>query len=243
MEPGILREHSPSAVNSDTISKHGTELPEVQDSNYPQKPVFFNYHEFSETYYIDLSLPCNQIEHSEAYGLCITHFPNIYAPMGSKVFEDTRIVRIPRRYETTLEYPDFSTCLPGLEPAALINEQEGRTRFVPHGIFDNRELFGYSSVSPLSDFFTETEFEEIITSINENMCKASRIYSWFNLLTLVADMLTLGLWHWLSARYITPDPMQEVEDHIAKLNELPAFKKRNIKILSPRRSGYLSVCA
>lgn len=243
MEVGVSQDHPLSSLNSDLISKHATEMPEamVGEPASIHRPVFFNYHEYAERYYIDLLSPTQYSEHSEDYGLCITHFPNIYFPKGSKEFSDTRIVRIPRRFDTTLDCPCFSTYLPGSEPAALINETD-QDKFVPHGFYDNDQVFGFSSISPLNEFLTQSEFEEIVAPINNLLRKGSNTYSLFNIIGLLADALTLGLWDWVLAKYVVRDPMYEVEDYVVKLNQTSMFTERQIKIHSPRTSGYLSVC-
>lgn len=250
MESETLQDKPLSTLNSGTISKYATEIPEgeVKNAALPdhheeavwQRPMYFNYHEFLESYYADIGLPNELVEHSEENSLCITHFPNVYVSKNSKEFETTRIVRVPRRFESTVDYPCFSTSLPGLEPAALVNDLDGKN-FVPHGIYDNGQLFGYSSVSPLSQFLTQEEFENLVNPINDLMRRACRSFSWLNILEYVLEIVTLGAYH-LLCKYIFHNPLFKVEEHILYINETPTLKKNGIKIISPRRSGYLSVC-
>lgn len=249
MESETLQDKPPSTLNSGTISKNAT-IPEggvknaaLKDAHKEalcQRPMFFNYHEFTESYYADIGTPNELVEHSEEKSLCITHFPNVYVSKNSQEFETTRIVRIPRRFESSVEYPCFSTSLPGLEPAALVNDLDGKN-FVPHGIYDNGQLFGYSSVSPLSQFLTQQEFEDIVSPINELMRKAYKTYTWLNILEFILEIITLGMYH-LLCKYIFHNPLLKVEEHVLYINETTTLQKNGIKIISPRRSGYLSVC-
>ncbi|QLQ80861.1 hypothetical protein HG537_0E02160 [Torulaspora globosa] len=205
-----------------------------------QGPLFFNYHEFAETFYIDIQSDGQFHEHDEDHCIYMTHFPNIYVPQDSQEFNTTRIVRIPRRFDTTLETLCFSTCLPGTEPAAFINPEDAQ-RFVARGIYDNGQLFGRSSTSPLSQYLSQYEFEQIITPINEILSQTTATFTWYNLIDLLLDILTLGVWHLIS-RYLVADPLLRLETYVAEVNELPLLRDNKIKIISPRRSGYLSVC-
>lgn len=201
-------------------------------------PIFFNYHEFAENYYADLDAPQDLKEHDEEHGLCITHFPNVYVPGNSPEFQTTRIVRVPRRFESTLDCPVMSTLLPGVEPGAI----SGDINFQPHGYFDDDcQLFGYSSVSPLSGLLRQEKFEEVVSTINNYLQSAFYIYSWFNLMDFFLEVVSLGLWR-LVSKHIIKHPLLYLEDYVDQVNESEEFKERGVKIISPRRSGYLSVC-
>lgn len=227
---------SPNHSETDGTAASGA----TADNQVTQGPLFFNYHEFAETFYVDIGSDGQFHEHDEDHRIYMTHFPNIYVPQDSEELKTTRIVRIPRRFDTTVETLCFSTCLPGSEPAAFINPQEGQ-RFVPHGIYDNGQLFGRSSVSPLSQYFTQSDFEQIMTPINKILSEATATFTWYNIIDLILDVLTLGSWHLIS-KYSMADPLLRLESYVAEVNELPLLKNNKIKIISPRRSGYLSVC-
>ena len=131
-------------------------------------PLFFNYHEFQETYYIEAgSIDQGAKEHDQEHALVITHFPNIYASLDSTEWETTRIVRISRAYDKRVNYPCFSEYIPGSEPAAIVNDTT-KDKFVCQGkVPRDGQWYGYSSVSPLSLYFTPTQFQEIISKINQ----------------------------------------------------------------------------
>lgn len=204
------------------------------------KALFFNYHEYTERYYADIDDPNQYREHTEDESISITHFPNVYAPRNSVEFMNTRLVRIPRRFESTLDTPYFSTQLPGHEPAAIRNNADGNN-FVPHGIFDDGNVFGYSSISPLSMYITEDEFDEIMNNVNKLLKKGYETFSWINLIDIVIGVLTLGLWTWLSHYVLHRGSITTLENYIAELNGTELFQQNKIQIISPRKSGYLSL--
>ncbi|CCE66280.1 hypothetical protein TPHA_0P01220 [Tetrapisispora phaffii CBS 4417] len=205
-----------------------------------QRPLFFNYHEYTETYYADIGDVIEYQGHDADHELCITHFPNIYVPLDSEKFRTTRIVRIPRSFESSLEYPQFSAFLPGSESAAVTYGADGLD-FVQHGYFDDQnQIFGYSSVSPLSDYLTEEEFNRIIIDINTIIRESFQVSSAYNISDLILELLTLTMWKWIS-KYVYPHPLLKVEEYIERVNESRAFKEKNIKMISLRESGFLSL--
>lgn len=223
----------------DTISQSGTEVPE-EGLEEPQEraPIFFNYHEFGERYYVDIDAGYQLEEHDEDHGICVTHYPNVYVPRGSTEFETTRIVRVPRRFEDTLNCPCFSTVIPGMEPGAIV----GEPIFQAHGVFDeDGQLFGYSSASPLAELISLERFQEIVITINGYLEDAFYIYSWFNLVNFVLEVLSLGLWYPV-ATYFWKHPLLHLEDYVQRINQDEEFIEKGMKIISPRKSGYLSVC-
>ncbi|CCK67837.1 Shr5p KNAG_0A01480 [Huiozyma naganishii CBS 8797] len=221
------------AVSESTTSKVAEE-----DSS---EPLFFNYHEFVETFYGNLDTPNGRCEHSESQSITITHFPNPYCAIDSLEFQTTRVVRIPRRFETTLEYPCFSTMLPGNEPAAIVDATDGK-EFVPHGVYDDGQLFGYSSVSPLSLYFTQEEFEVIVTQVNRYIAKSFRASSPYNVFDIAVGILTLGLWSLLSHWHeLQPVSLKKLDRYILHLNSSTKFSSQGISIINPKRSGFLSL--
>ncbi|CAR26815.1 ZYRO0C02156p [Zygosaccharomyces rouxii] len=228
--------NSVGTVISGSGSRSGTEVPE--QALQERAPIFFNYHEFGERYYADVDARNQLREHDEDHGICMTHFPNVYVARGSPEFETTRIVRVPRRFEVTLDCPYFSTAMPGMEPGAITGEPV----FQPFGIFDeDGQLFGYSSASPLARVLSVEKFQEIVITINSYLQNAFYTYSWFNLIDLLLEALSLGLWHPVS-KYLWRHPLVHLEDYVQQVNQEQEFKEKGVKIISPRRSGYLSVC-
>ncbi|SCU97340.1 LAME_0F19350g1_1 [Lachancea meyersii CBS 8951] len=203
-----------------------------------KQALFFNYHEFSVTRYIDIG-DTQETEHTDDQALCITHFPNVYCALGSLQFRETRLVRIPRRFEFHVDIPEFSTQLPGQEPAALVNSATNK-RFVARGIYQG-QVYGLSSVSPLSGHLSDAEFQEIVETVNAFLRQAYTCTSKQNFVNAVLDTLTFHLWNVMAIRMFK-SPLLALEDYVRVLNASPWFYERKLRLISPRRSGYLSVC-
>ncbi|SCU86853.1 LADA_0E00650g1_1 [Lachancea dasiensis] len=201
-------------------------------------PLFFNYHEFSVTRYFDLETQLMS-DHPQDLALCITHFPNVYTAMDSQQYFETRLVRIPRRFDVHVDVPSFSTQLPGQEPAALVGSHGG-DRFVPRGVYQN-QAFGLWSVSPLSNYMTSAEFREVVDTVNNYLLRAYSTDSWWNLASAILDTLTFHMWNSIAIR-VFRSPLQDLENYVETLNESASFKEKKLRLISPRRSGYLSVC-
>ncbi|CAI4036215.1 hypothetical protein SMKI_15G0530 [Saccharomyces mikatae IFO 1815] len=215
-----------------------------------ERALFFNYHEFSYSFYEDLgSKNAKPTEHDEDHKLCITHFPNVYAARGSSEFQVTRVVRVPRRFDesrSSLDTPQFSTQLPGDEPAAIVGDDE-RSGFVGFGRYDTGgHVFGCSSVSPLSDHLSAAEFAEIVCRVNEFLLREEGcVYGWRNMCCLVLDILTGGLWSWVLGPLLSRPVFQEslvLEQYVAQLNSPGGLLyERGVRLVLPRRSGCLSL--
>lgn len=210
--------------------------------------LFFNYHEYSIKLY---SLIGSSTIDSHPNPLIATHFPNIHALNNSEQFKKTRIVRIPRCYTGNgIIYPQFSTVLPGYEEAAINYEESNgngdednssnnfekhEKRFIIKGSYEG-QLYGWNSVSPLSNYLTNEEFHEIMTNINDLLAKGNNPFTIWNIIDYILGLLTF----WLISLVIKPRSkkhLQELEDYIKETNT----KLKNVKIISPRRSSYLSV--
>lgn len=221
-----------SEATEATGSKSGPDLLEGGNN-----PLFFNCHEFLVTKYRELGEEVVR-EHTEDEALCITHFPNIYCPQGSVEFDRTRIVRLPRRFEESMHYPSFSTELPGHEPAALQREDEAR--FTPAGFHDGH-VFGRSSLSPLSNYVSPEECRDVVRAINGYLKEAYRVQGTQNILFNALDVLTFYTVSLLLSYFRRRTQLEQLEDYVEEVNER-FFEKRGIRIISPRRSAYLSVC-
>lgn len=209
----------------------------VEESTSAQQPKFFNYHEFVITKYRALDEESCE-EHGPENPICITHFPNIYVPEESDEFRTTRVVRIPRRFESSTEFPNFSTQLPGSEPAALPDTHN--KEFVPAGEFEG-QWYGEASVSPLSNYLDQAEWTEIVTRINSLLEAAYNPITRRNFVNVILDLLTLNLWSIIEP-YLFVNPLQSVEDYVSEINRSESFRLKGIKIIPPRESSYLSVC-
>lgn len=224
--------------------------------------LFFNYHEFSETYYADLETPGLSREHTEEEALVITHFPNVHAPRDSQLYRTTRVVRIPRRFDVSVAYPNFSEQLPGLEPAAIVAEgkqadeeasdgsavdfvdilaagpsRRSSPKFVPRGIFDG-QVFGCSSASPLSNVMTPEQFQEIVHEVNVHLEREFRALTWRNFATILLSVLTFGLWPWLAKRHGSCGALAACID---RHNASPLFMQQHLVLLHPQESAFLSL--
>lgn len=203
-------------------------------------PLFFNYHEFQETYYTEVSsMETGPKEHDKDHALVITHFPNIYVPANSLEWGNTRIVRIPRAYDQRVNYPYFSEYLPGSEPAAIVNSTTG-DKFVCQGQNPrDGQWYGYSSVSPLSLYFNATQFEQIVSRINQLVDEEYQIGSIGNIVDLCLGFFTFGIYSWIKSQFTTRPT--KVDKYIAQLNESAEFKQSGVVIIPLARSGYLSL--
>ncbi|CAI5013230.1 BEM_HP_G0022420.mRNA.1.CDS.1 [Saccharomyces cerevisiae] len=222
---------------------------EEDNANTSERALFFNYHEFSYSFYEDLgSEDAKPTEHDEDHKLCITHFPNVYAARGSAEFQVTRVVRVPRRFDesrSNLETPQFSTQLPGSEPAAIVGDDG--TSFVRCGRYDiGDHVFGCSSVSPLSEYLSAAELAEVVHRVNGFLLREEgEVFGWRNLSGLLLDMLTGGLWSWVLGPLLSRPVFQEslaLEQYVAQLNSPGGLlHERGVRLVLPRRSGCLSL--
>lgn len=187
--------------------------------------------------------------------LVATHFNNPYVDTNSELYRKTRIVRIPRVYTEEVSVPQFSTFMPGFEPAALVDplvnnvkesNQQATTKnvpkFIPKGRTAENEIFGTSSVSPLSDYLTDEELKEIVDKINEMLRQAYKSFTWYNIITVIFHFLTIQIFQKMG---ILKDQatisLIQLDDYILELN-MTILVHKNIKIIRPSTSGYLSVC-
>lgn len=194
--------------------------------------LFFNYHEYSVTWYADRGQGAS---YDHQTSLVVTHFPNIHAPLGSHRYESTRIVRVPRAFHTAnvALYPQFSLDMPGTEAAA--ERVEGEDTFVPRGAVDG-QWFGYSSASVLSENISEERYKEIIEEVNMYMKRAFYTFQWANFVWCLLDFVscwTLSMWF----RDPSKRALDELEGYIEEVNEGLV----GVKIVSPRRSAYLTI--
>lgn len=175
---------------------------------------FYNYHEYA----------CPENDN-----IIITHHPNPYTSDG------TRVVRIPLLPEPS--YPQFSTQLPGNEPAAIPSDAN---HF--RGIYTWKgQRFGMGSISPLSNYITRAEFESIVTKINSLLWERFG-NTWFNFWWVIINMLmydlprgSVRIWTFLTG---TKD---KLESYINEVNKRFDREDRNIGIVSPEKNGFVSL--
>lgn len=203
-------------------------------------PLFFNYHEFAETYYTEVgSIQDGPKEHDKDHSLVVTHFPNIYYTLGSKEWTTTRIVRIPRAYHKRVNYPCFSEYLPGHEPAAIKDPIDLNTFICQGQIPKDGQWYGLSSISPLSLYFTPERFQEIVTTINGLIEKEYHFGGTSNVIDLSLGFLTLGVYTWL--RGLFKGKIPPVDQYISELNNSQELTQCGVEIIPLTRSAYLSL--
>lgn len=211
----------------ETTAKPEVEKLEEGTVNNNNTIQFYNYHEYRA--------PFND-------SVIITHHPNPYP--FSYLDMDTRVVRIPRLTET--DYPQFSTCLPGHEPGAIINndyEDDKKYQFISTYTYMNQR-FGNSSISPLSNYIDSSEFEEIVIKINKIL---HDIYSSnkANVIWLIINIIFLDIpniiYHLLRKIFNLNVRNTKLESYVDEINI--KFKNQNkpIRIVQPRESGFLSL--
>lgn len=184
---------------SNTANKGTDTYHNLEHAHHKQESLlFFNYHEYMVNNYTLIGSDMSDI-HEQS--IVITHFPNYSVEEDSEISKTTRIVRIPRTFNIKgIVYPEFSTVLPGSEPAAIQetitgtseSEDVAISKFVPKGIYEG-QIFGTTSVSPLNCYFNDDEFSQLMKSINSRIRNCYTSYHFWNILEFFLDMLTFWL--------------------------------------------------
>lgn len=195
--------------------------------------VFFNYHEF---------LAPNQ--NSSLPALVINHFPNYFADRSSTKFYKTRIVRIPRCYDTVAYsdlIPQFSTVYPGKEKGAIKLDEGGN---ITTGLHD-RAVFGTTSeIVGFENILPEEELLDIITRINQILYDAFYPFNIATLIENIMEALTGGTFiqilNLLNICTYTKRKLLELEQFVENINI--KLQTKEVTIVSPRKMGYLSIC-
>lgn len=201
--------------------------------NGPVTTQFYNYHEYH--------CPYNE-------SLIITHHPNPY-PFPYLDME-TRVVRIPRL--PTVDFPQFSNCLPGLEPVAIRGNEENKKeadgfRFIPSTYTYMNQHFGNTSVSPLSNYIEELEFTGIVDKINAYLYEiyagtgTNMIWLLANTVLLDLPSIVILLIQKLLGLQLIQAKNFKLEAYVDDLNGTFRDHRRPIRIVQPRESGYLSL--
>lgn len=224
--------HPPSSLATAQGTNHVDEKYQLLSVEPVQDLVFFNYHEF-------LALQ------PRAPSLVINHFPNYHVSEQSETFHTTRIVRIPRCYTRPYSdiVPQFSTTYPGNEAGAIKNE-EGEDHTL--GTFEGHTFGVTSQVATLSNIISEEELRVILDKINLYLVQAYNPYSWQTAIESMIDVFCGGIFiqilNLLGIHTHTKRIVNKLEQYTLQLNKQFESKGRDLKIISPRRTGYLSVC-
>lgn len=216
--------------------------------------VFFNYHEFLAADYLPLgtsgspssrqtSSTKHSLEERKDVLLVINHFPNPYCVKNDEVYRSTRIVRIPRMFDSVelLDIvPQFSTYTPGLEPAALVSEN---LEFRPLGAFDG-EVFGISSSTALvPQWVSAEELAEIVAKVNQ-LLRAATLPE-HNWLDNCLEFATGTLYSRIFLKYFREShmkrAMREADAYTEEVNTKLAQRNKYLRMIPISRSGTLSL--
>lgn len=207
----------------------------------PNKLIYFNYNEYVASG--TKGMEDGQIEEHNEISLVVNHFPNVYEDISSASYRQTRIVRIPRIYDT-LDFPDlipqFSKFYPGSESGAItLNE-------FSIGEFDEEIFNETSSVQQLETIISKEELETIVEHVNTMLAIAFNPYNQWTLMENILEFLTGGLLLQILNLFgiysFTRRKVQQLEEYIEDVNGKNQEKNIDYRIISPRVSGYLSVC-
>lgn len=213
----------------------------VADEPPQQELLFFNYHEYLVA---DYKSSLTRTSGTSETSLVINHFPNVYAAPDSATYHNTRIVRIPRIYDT-LKHPDlipqFSVYVPGTEPAAITSQG---LSFDPVGTFSGAR-FGTTSATPLVPTVVGTEqFITIVNTVNHYIYDALDPFNFYNFLENVLEFLSAGAYSRIYNKFVSvsysKNKLHQLEEYVEEVNST-ILKHTLCKIISPRKSGYLSV--
>lgn len=201
---------------------------EVNDN----KLKFFNYHEY-------LTKDYKSLEPKDVDKLVvITHFMNNHVSRDSLAFKTTRIIRIPRTFETI--YPDlipqFSTIVPGNEPAAI--QVANQNDFVVVGVHHDQK-FGDTSMTPLLNYIDQDSLKQIIETINSYLVRAY-YPSGINALESMIDIFTGTLYTKILNIFTdtySKRQLKLMDDYLETIN-----KDLSVKFYSPVSTGFTSVC-
>lgn len=204
----------------------------------PKELVFFNYHEYLVEDYEPVSGPCAR-DHAarspEPPALVINHFPNPYITRDSELFSKTRIVRIPRIFDTCDDLylvPQFSPYYPGKEPGAIVSASETLLEGRYMG-----QYFGFESRSPLLQWLKEVELSDIISTINKLLLDAYSPENKLGALENALDFFTATLYSGLYLNLVHMSRQErlvaEVDKYIDLVNREVLSKKHHLLMLVP----------
>lgn len=222
---------------------------------------FYNYHEYvlhtaeDQVEELGYSLPPPSADAQQPTVL-LTHFQNPYTTSTSPSSRKTRIIRIPREFHTHGDLiPQFSTYFPGEEPGALAPPEIAKGKPTDNGEDGGGEvessqiqnatnsniINGFSSISPLKLYISAQELAGIVQTINKYLQDALSPYTFRNM----ADFLLNMTFCWLLEVFREPyskKRLKELEEYIQEVNKDLEFRGKQVRFISPLRSGYLSVC-
>ncbi|CAH6723153.1 ras modification protein Erf4p [[Candida] jaroonii] len=205
--------------------------PDVKYEVNDNKLKFFNYHEYLTKDYKPLEP--TDVEKS----VVITHFMNNHVSKDSLAFKTTRIIRIPRTFET--QYPDlvpqFSTIIPGEEPAAI--QTPDQTNFQPVGEC-NDQKYGDTSMTPLLNYIDRESLKSIIETVNQYLVRAYHP-SGINAFESMIDIFTGTLYTKILTIFTDTYSKRQLKSMNAYINTVN--EDSTVKFYSPVTTGFTSV--
>ncbi|KAI5964191.1 ERF4 [Candida pseudojiufengensis] len=213
---------------------------DANDEKSRQTPlVFFNYHEY---------LTSQDPENNQP-SLVINHFPNNHViDNNADNSKNTRIIRIPRIYHSTPYsdlIPQFSLSYPGEEEGAIKieNDNESIQQEEIIGIYDDNKFGTTSKVIGLQ--IDEVLLHNIINHINQSLYNAYNPFNIYNLIENLLNIFTGGLFiEFLNLFKIYTHSkrlVMSLEKYIINTNKDLASQGIDLVVISPRKTGYLSI--
>ncbi|KAF5097537.1 hypothetical protein D0Z00_002369 [Geotrichum galactomycetum] len=209
-------------------------------STHSNSVKFYNYHEYilatAQEQREQLGYATGHDEDDDSFSqVLLTHFENPHLPAtgsgnGNNSNNDatramTRIIRIPREFSANNDlYPQFSTFYPGTEPGALTPADGG----------------GLTSTSPLWLYLNEAELHEIVSSVNMRLEAALSPYRWQNVVDHCLNLVCCWLFDRIRDPYVK-HRLRELETAVAEMNIRLAAEGKPVRVISPLRTGYLSL--
>lgn len=218
----------------------GSDNKSVKSAESRQPLLFFNYQEYLVKSYDGYD---DQENESERPALVINHFPNCYNDCNDDR-DYNCVVRVPRAYQN-VRYsdliPQFSTYVPGTEPAALT--EENQPLFQPQGRYKGRE-YGYTSATPLvPGILSEEEFKRIVNAVNERILEALDPESMIHMVEDVIDIVTFGFYSNVWSKFVYQGhckrKLLELESFVEEEINGKWLQEKPVKVISLRRTGYL----
>lgn len=230
--------------------------PSTKYSDVIQEPLsFFNYHEYLIDSYDSFNDNIGTQEHSgskssslpsnQAVSIVINHFPNPYTTKDSALYHTTRIVRIPRTFDTHDKLylvPQFSMYTPGKEPAAIENNDYGSEAV---GIYDG-SVFGVTSATALVPvYLSAEELRDVVGTINKLSLEAT-VPSFASTLENVLDFFSGTLYSRIfggrSQGTYTKRKIAQLEEYVDRINRDFLQKRHGLLcVISPVKSAFLSL--
>lgn len=206
--------------------------------------AFFNYQEYLVTDYTpcELTLISLATKSKSDPALVVNHFPNPYVVVDSELWRSTRIVRVPRAFDTSpylYMVPQFSVYTPGKEPAAISSDTD-----VAVGEYDG-SVYGTTSATPLvPSLLSLSELLDIVEKVNAFCMEAAypgKSSAIDNVLDFFSATLYSRVFSLVRETHFKRS-VQKLEKYVEQLNSgFLASRSPNLRLISPVKSAFLSL--